>query len=501
MTLFRHLVGRINWEKVDNQTYLRFKDFGEFLQGHQFDGPLTWKVILQLKAALRERGPRRTHRPSHLRSCLEQLGELLLDPVKYEDLKECQRGPLVPISSLDPKVVGVLEKYDLWLRTERKNTLESRSNHLTTFSRFWKWCGKRGVTSLAMVEAAHVGEYLHTLGLKWKCRHCSFTKNITTRGEDPPTACENSDCREVASFEKVIRCRETTVRGRRARLAVFFGWLKDVETEIEINPAPAADGRRKKRKKAGRKTRRNPFTIEYYDWKVIEALLKAIEDPNMPAEEAMVLYLILYHAFYRAELQTVRIPTQCRPIALGVESSESLEDVLSLEWLPREASRGKQSSGRSAEILRLEPSDEPWLRDLVRRFMQERNQKLRNPKDPYLFVGSHRSLRGGPVRDRYFRGLIERATARVIGRACTVSVLGKCSRLLYSEFGGLEGFRHLRELGLGAQSGSHYAWAKRVRLVPRKVNQTRKTANRSRWVLEVPAVDVFGSPTDMPGVE
>ncbi len=72
---------------------------------------------------------------------------------------------------------------------------------------------------------------------------------------------------------------------------------------------------------------------------MIDALWKAIEDPNMPAEEAMVLYLVLYHAFYLKELETVRIPSQCRPMALGVESLESLEDVLSLEWLPRELSR------------------------------------------------------------------------------------------------------------------------------------------------------------------
>lgn len=54
----------------------------------------------------------------------------------------------------------------------------------------------------------------------------------------------------------------------------------------------------------------------------------------MPAEEAMLLYLLLHHAFYSWELRTVRIPSQCRPIALGAEPREWLEDVLSLEWQP-----------------------------------------------------------------------------------------------------------------------------------------------------------------------
>ena len=95
----------------------------------------------------------------------------------------------------------------------------------------------------------------------------------------------------------------------------------------------------------------------------------------------------------------------------------------------------------------MEPTDEPWLRDLVRRFIRERNQKLRDPNYPYLFVGGKKSSRGGPVWGRYIRTLVERATARITGRVCTVNILGKCSRVLYAEFGGHEGFQHLRELG------------------------------------------------------
>ena len=90
----------------------------------------------------------------------------------------------------------------------------------------------------------------------------------------------------------------------------------------------------------------------------------------------MVLYLLLHHACSLWELQTVRIPLQCRPLALGAEPAESLEDTLLLEWRQRELSRNKQFVGRSAEMLRMEPTDEPWLRDLVGRFIRERNQKI-----------------------------------------------------------------------------------------------------------------------------
>lgn len=230
---------------------------------------------------------------------------------------------------------------------------------------------------------------------------------------------------------------------------------------------------------------------------MIDALLKAIEDPKMPAAEAMALYLLLYHAFYVKELKTVQIPSQCRPLALGGGPREPLEEILTLELQPRELSRGKQFLGRTGEILKLEPKDEPWLRDLFRRFMLERSQKLRDPKNPYLFVATDRGPRGGPASDDYFRVLIKRATARVTGRVCTASILGKCSRLLYAEFGGHEGWRHLRELGLGEQHARSFAWAKRVRVVPKQASQTRKDDPKQHLSnLTLPPIDVFGIPTD-----
>ena len=168
--------------------------------------------------------------------------------------------------------------------------------------------------SLEEVKAAHVEEYLHILGLKWKCRHCSFTKNLTRRGEVPPTVCENWDCRALDSFEKVIRCVQRTVDGHRAALRIFFGWLKNVEDGIELNPAPVAQPSTTEKKRGWRRTRKATGTIEYYPWEVISALLNSIPDPKMPAEEAMVLYLLLHHGFFLWELQPVRIPSQCRPL-------------------------------------------------------------------------------------------------------------------------------------------------------------------------------------------
>ena len=129
--------------------------------------------------------------------------------------------------------------------------------------------------------------------------------------------------------------------------------------------------------------------------------------------------------------------------------------------------------------------------------MKERNQKLRTSQNPYLFIGTKRSPRGGPVSHQHFQRLVESATARITGRICTISILGKCSRLLYAEFGGHEGIRHLRELGLGEQHARVYTWAKRVRVVPKETGPTQNQyAKRGSPRLTVPSVDIFGIPTD-----
>lgn len=225
LTLFRHLTALINWERVNEEDRLRFSDFGKFLQSHQFEGPLSWASILKLNSELSGAKFR------CVRSCLEQLGEILLDPAEKETLDESARRskPLVPIAGFQDDVIALLKEYDLWLRTERTNTPKARSNHFETLAALGAWCGVRGLTLISAAEGAYVEEFLHTLGLKWKCRHCSFTKNLTIRGEAPPNACENIECRALHSYEKVIRCKQSTVRGHRGRLRVFFGWLKDVE--------------------------------------------------------------------------------------------------------------------------------------------------------------------------------------------------------------------------------------------------------------------------------
>jgi hypothetical protein len=492
-TLFDHLAGSIDCEKADEETCRQVLKFISFLKIYRFDSPLTWESIIKLKSNL---PGVRFH---YVRRCLQLLGELLLDPLKDETLEECKKRikPLGPVASLEANAIAVFERYDLWLRSERQDVPRTRWDHFLELAGFWKWCVMRGLTSLAMVENEHVEEFLYTLGLKWRCRHCDSTKNVTRRGESQPAICENLNCKALRSYEKVVRRKPYTVRKCRSTLRLFFSWLKDVDEGIQIHPLPRCRRRKWNDKKRGLRKKKYLETMRYYDWEVIDALLTAIEDPKMPAEEAMALYLLLYHAFYLWELRTVRIPPQCRPTAAGVKSHELLEDVLSLEWLPRRLSRGKQFLGRTSDILKMEPADEPWLRDLVRRFMIDREKKQQRPDNPYLFVGTRRIPRSGPVDEGYLRTLIASATARVTGRVCRVDILGKSSRVLYSEFGGYEGFRHLRELGLSEETARSFTWAKRVRVVPRKASRILSTRFRGLSVAEIPATDIFGNPTDV----
>jgi len=485
-SLFQKLIETIDWDKVDEEFRRRIFEFGTFLQSHNLEQPLTWssirKVCYQLKA----------HKFRRVRECLEDIGHLLLG-LASEQSEDPNADPLKRVAWLPAELRLIMEKYDEWLSEERKDVTLTRQGHFFTLSQFWKYCTRRGLTLIADVKAPHVDEFLYTLSVKWKCTRCSYTKSVNTRGESPPNICENSACRAVGLFEKVIRCKKQTVSGHRGMLRIFFGWLHDVEQVIEDNPAPMPN-RKQNRKRKSKGGRKRPVTIQYYDWEIISALLNAIEDPNTPAEEAMVLYLIIHHGFFARELMTVRIPAQCRPQVFAGAPAEPLEDVLKLEWTPRQLSRNRQFLGRSAELFKMEP-DEAWTKDLATRFMAERNQKLRDVTNPFLFVAPKMRSARGSVTYGYLRQLVQRATSRVTGRACTIGILSKSSRLLYSEFGGYEGVRHLLEMGLCTTQARNYALAQRIRVIPKQAKKSAAFARHRAAKLTVPAIDVFGIPT------
>lgn len=282
----------------------------------------------------------------------------------------------------------------------------------------------------------------------------------------------------------------------RAALRIFFGWLKDVEHGIEINPAPtpakstSGGGRSKKRK------RKNPAKIQYYQWDLMDPLFEGIQDPIFPARERMALCLVLHHGFYVRELQIVRIPFECRPLIVGGESPKPLERVLRLMWQPRDVSRNRQFLGRTGDAFEMEPADEPWFPELIKTFMHERSHILRDLDNPYLFVGTHKNDPREPLCRGYFYNLVQRATARITGRVCNPSILAKSCRLIHSEFGGYAGWRHLRELGLCEAQARSYAWAQRIRVVPKQLNESIiKRINIRSSPLTLPAKDVFGMPT------
>ncbi len=487
--LFYKLVATINWEAVHEEVRRRFVDFGEFLQTHEFEEALSWSSIHDLNRELCGAQYRR------VRECLQQLAELLFGPepdkLKHSDVRAFAWTDWMPAD-----LRALMEKYDEWSKNERRNSYDSRSGHFFTLSKFWKCCANRGLKCFSNVTPEHVDEFLYTLSFKWKCRTCSLTRNLLARVEAPPEVCLNLSCGAHASFERVTRCLEQTVFSHRAALRIFFGWLKDVEYGIEVNPAPtpakpAAVGRRSKKRK-----RKNPAKIQYYDWDLIDPLFEGIQDPTYPPRERMALCLVLHHGFYVRELQTVRIPFECRPLIVGGASPEPLERVFRLEWQPRELSRNRQFLGRSGSTFEMEPADEPWLPELIKTFMHERSHILRNLDNPYLFVGTHKSNSRAPLCRVYFYNLIQRATARITGRVCNPSILAKSCRLLHSEFGGYAGWRHLRELGLCEGQARVYAWAQRIRVVPKQPSESivKRISIRSS-PLTLPAKDVFGIPT------
>ncbi len=276
--VFEQLVSITDRATVTEEIRQRIVETGTFLQSHEIQEPLSWRTIRELDSKL-------SGAQYRVREGLQHLAEHLLGP-DVDQVDPSAAKELALIDRLPASVRPIAQQYSEWLRNERKDTDRVRLTHLRTLNRFWRCCRTQGVTCLANVTAEHVEEFLYVLNFRWKCRECSSTKNLSGRGEAPPSVCENSSCAASGCFDKVVRCLPVSLSGYRAQLRIFFGWLKEVEHGIQVNPAPSA-GKKKKKGRWNAPTHKSPRTIQYYDRDIIDALLNAIEinalEANMPS--------------------------------------------------------------------------------------------------------------------------------------------------------------------------------------------------------------------------
>jgi hypothetical protein len=446
-TLFDFFLITIDGESVTAKLDRRLRAFGRFLQTHPLSEPLTWEAI---EEALPGLGPTNRNVPKQIRACLLDLGHLRAAKGKLESREAYieRRNALLPMSRAPEGARVCLQLYTGWL-WERQTAASSVRDHLEALVAFWSWCDQRGIRPPAGVQASVVDDYLLALYWQWQCSVCQGTTTFEPRDRRGPRLC--TYCSAIRSVAKVRRYAQNTVRQVRAKLLVFFDWAK-INRMVLVNPVQ-------------RKIAAPTPTICHYPLEVIKPLCGYVTAPDADPIEALVLYLILFHALSVWELRHAEMPvllSLCEDIV-----PPTLAEAYYISMPKPAPSRGHRSPGRANRYLNFPLGAEPWLKPLLERFQCQRRQTIGALNNQYLLVAPGRARHNTPVSKVFIWQVVRRASLRVLGVACNPNTLRKTAGVMFADRAGAG---VLRWLGWHDCQAFAYTWATREILHPQQLD-------------------------------
>jgi hypothetical protein len=450
--LFDLLTTTINWESVTQKTDQKFRAFGRFLQTQPLREPLIWETI---EEALPPLGPTNRNPPKYIRACLLDLGHLLAAKGKLEGRETyiARRNALLPMKQVPEQMQALLHRYTTWL-WERRNVPGNVRDHLEAHASFWSWCEQRGIRSPEEVQASLVNDYLLTLYWQWHCSVCHGTMAFEPGDRKAPSMCAH--CRTIGSLSKVKRYAQNTVRGHRAKLLVFFDWLK-INRLVVVNPVQRA-------------TPAPRPTIRHYPNEAMRQLCAYITAPDADPVEALTLYLIIFHALSVWELQHTQLP----PVfSLHQDIPQPKLPDAYYVIVPKSApSLGDRSPGRPDIRLDFPAKAAPWLKPLLERFERQRQQRVKNPKNRYVLIAPSTARHNTPVGKVLVWEIVRKTSLRVLGAACNPNTLRKTAGVMFADRAGAG---ILRWMGWDDQQAFAYTWAARETIHPQELDSSQAT--------------------------
>lgn len=448
---FALLAEVIIWNEVTEKIVCRYRAIGEFLRKRELPEPLTWEAIEETLPPL---GPTKRYKVKLIRSCLRDIGQLLAERGQLENKAEyvSRRRSLRPIEKAPSHFRSDLLKYLDWLVKDKYSPSSIRSS-LYSISYFLLWSDERGINSLSQVQKLTIEAYQQTLYWKWICTFCKRSVPFEPWRNFPPAeACLNRKCSVANSYERCRRHSQSYIRTQTSNLFTFFEWAK-YHKLVNSNPVQC-------------KIRDDEGKITHYSEQIFEKLFAHLKSAEANPEEALALYLILFHAFKVSELRFAQIPLLILQSGEPIRSTlpENYYLLIAAQPRPRANNAGRRPSLRID--LPLEAAD--WLKPLLTRFEQYRNAAVCNPQNEYLFVSSQSARHNLPVSREYIRRLIIKATHGVLGAVANASTLRRTAGVIFADECPRRG-AVLTKLGWGAQRANNYTYRRRHVLHPRCV--------------------------------
>lgn len=430
--IFFSLIDTVDWSAVTVKTNRRFRDFGKFLQTVSLSEPLTWESI---EEALPTLGATKRDTPRYIRTCLLDIAHLRVAQGLLETREDYLLRRMVRrrISQSPECFREPLQRYVDW-QAKLKNSPETICYSLLRVKHFLWWCDSRNIKCSSEVSVYIFEEYEQFITWKWVCERCNSMLSFDLFGKTP--GCNS--CEAVDTMRKTRRSSHATVQIYRSILRMFFNWA---ETDgLGPNPVSAV--------------RICDYTFRHYSDDVISGLAKYIVSPDSEPREALVLYLIIFHAFSVWELTHASMP--------GSEIGSGLSDGYCVLLPRRKWSRHNLSPGRPERRVDFPDSAASWLKPLLQRYEQWRLETLDNPNNTYLLVGVGRARHDNPVSASLVKHIVKVGSVRAGVGECNPKTLRTTAGVRYAD-SGVTGV--LTWLGWSPDRGFTFTWLERREVV------------------------------------
>jgi hypothetical protein len=488
---FKQLAAKIRWDDASKGIItiraldlVRYRAFGKFLQTSELPEKLTWHVINSINMQLETGKFRRLG----IRSCLLELGNLLVEDQLMPDWNSyLNEGQLVRCLQSAPAIfLNHLVEFEKWASDGMLNpkvgpppvTSRYVSNSPSTVIQnvryvvaFLNWCVAHQVISLAKICPELIASYKETLFWKYECKEChrltQFEYGETTE------LCGNRKCNAIGSYVKVRRLTRSSAKHAILNLRVFFNWaqLNDLvlENPLTNDPSNSSKNTFTVIGKEGQRTEVGD-SIRRYDDAVVEKLCRYIVSPEAEPEEALVLYLIIFHLFTITELRNAKIPslvTACSPQTAGANRAKDFEYLL---LSPRKLTRGRLTPGRSGSTVKFPDKARSWLVPLLERYFEQRRRDIGSE---YLFAVHSRARRHNrAVSHRYINRLVRRASLRVLSGTVNARDLRGTAAAIFAQRSSVRG-SILTKLGYTGVRAMRFNYLDTFLLAPRPRSRSR----------------------------
>ena len=457
---------------------VRLRAFGRFLQTYELPEVLTWDAIDQ---ALPESG-------QFIRSCLFQLGDVLAERGKMQGWeshlsngglrRSLQRTPVAflrPMTDfqqwlMDGKVNANLPLVKTHRLSNAPRTIAEQSNMVVQFLNF---CASRNIGSLPQIGPTAITQYQQTILWQFECKKCR--NRIPFNSSRPTGQCVNPICAAIDSYVRTRRSARGTLITHMSALRLFFDWAR-LQKLVEANPflTICCGGARTF---TVRDDQGEMFevaeAIRRYDDAVVEKLCAYIVSPNAEPEEAIVLYLIIFHFLTNGELRNLRIPSLVNAGSESPDASRRAEDFEYLHLPLRRLTRGNRSVVRTETKIIFPRKALSWLTPILKRFYEKRAPLVRAQHKQHFLVVEKSAFCNKPVTKDYVARLVRTASFRALGGAVSPSDLRRTAADMFAQRSKRRG-AILTMMGFSSLSATRFNYLEKFPLQPKATYSTKR---------------------------